>query len=43
MGCRKHHQRFCLWCIGTTLSFPLEHVIWMRVPLMRSVAHLVGV
>lgn len=43
MGCRSHGRRLCLWCLGTTLSFPIEHVIWARVPLLRGAAALLGV
>lgn len=30
--CKEHSRRFCLFCIGTTLGFPLEHFMWEHMP-----------
>jgi hypothetical protein len=29
-------------CVGITLSFPLEHVVWEKAPLLSSLTHLMG-
>lgn len=41
-SCSKHGRRACTWCVVTTLSFPLEHAIWERMPVFRTVAALLG-
>jgi hypothetical protein len=40
--CHNHGRRFCLWCIGATLAFPIEHFIWERLPVFRAVSHAMG-
>jgi hypothetical protein len=39
--CEQHAKRWCWWCLGTTLAFPLEHLIWTRWPL-SAVSHWFG-
>lgn len=40
--CQRHGRRACTWCVVTTLSFPVEHAMWERVPLLRTVALALG-
>ena len=40
--CKNHSKRVCVWCITTTMSFPLEHLIWEKAPVLRSVTALLG-
>lgn len=41
--CKEHSSRICWFCIGTTVGFPLEHLLWMKVPGLRSLASVFGV
>jgi len=40
--CHKHGRKICTWCILTTISFPLEHFAWEKLPLLRNVTVLLG-
>lgn len=40
--CKTHGRRVCIWCVATTASFPLEHFIWERAPVLRGVTALLG-
>lgn len=40
--CHAHGRRLCKWCIVTTLSFPVEHAIWEKLPLFRTVTAILG-
>jgi hypothetical protein len=40
--CKTHSRRFCWFCIGTTLGFPIEHLIWERAPLFATLSHALG-
>lgn len=40
--CKKHGHKFCWFCIGTTVAFPLEHLVW-RLPVFRSIGALLGI
>lgn len=40
--CKNHSRRLCVWCFVTTVSFPVEHVMWERLPLLRSVTRMLG-
>lgn len=39
--CKAHGQRICWSCIGFTVGFPLEHLLWERTPL-RLVTQALG-
>jgi hypothetical protein len=41
--CKCHARRFCWSCIGFTVGFPLEHIIWEKAPLFRLVPPLLGI
>ena len=40
--CKHHNRRLCLWCISTTLSFPVEHLMWERMPILSGIARAMG-
>jgi hypothetical protein len=40
--CAKHGRRVCVWCVVTTLSFPVEHAVWEKMPLFRTVTVALG-
>lgn len=42
-GCKAHGKRVCVSCVLFTCSFPVEHVIWERVPVFMSITKLLGV
>lgn len=33
---------FCLRCIVFTLGFPVEHLIWEKMPVFRTVSQMIG-
>jgi hypothetical protein len=37
-----HGRRLCGWCLATTCSFPLEHWLWERAPVLRQLASVMG-
>ena len=41
--CRKHGHTLCVACVLQTIAFPVEHLVWMKLPLFRSVFTLLGV
>lgn len=40
--CARHGRRICVWCVATTLSFPVEHLAWERLPVLRVVTRMLG-
>ncbi len=44
--CAEHGKRLCRKCwkqaLGITLGFPVEHLLWERVPVFRAVTHFLG-
>jgi hypothetical protein len=32
----------CTWCMKQSLIFPVEHLLWERAPLFRTLTHLIG-
>lgn len=41
--CVHGGRRVCVWCFMQSLAFPIEHVMWERLPLLRSVTAWLGV
>ena len=40
--CNVHAKRLCWRCIAFTLGFPIEHLLWERVPFFASITHALG-
>ena len=40
--CVKHGRRVCVWCLMTTFSFPVEHLIWERAPVFAALTKALG-
>jgi len=40
--CTKHGRRACVWCVLTTLSFPVEHLAWERLPILSGLTAWLG-
>lgn len=40
--CTPHSRRFCWFCFVTTISFPVEHFIWERLPGFMWVTSALG-
>lgn len=41
--CEKHGKAVCWFCIGNTVGFPLEHIIWERLPVFSWITyHVLG-
>lgn len=40
--CKTHSRVWCMRCVGITLGFPLEHVLWEKAPVLSSITHLMG-
>lgn len=37
-------RRVCVWCVMQSLAFPIEHVIWERLPGLSFITtHVLGV
>lgn len=41
--CKQHGLRWCNRCFWITVSFPLEHVVWERLPVFSAITRLLGV
>lgn len=41
--CAKHGHRLCVWCFVQTAAFPLEHFVWVKLPLFKAVTAWMGV
>lgn len=41
--CRKHTRRLCWRCLMFTAGFPIEHLLWEKVPGFVFLTHLLGV
>jgi hypothetical protein len=41
-SCKTHGRKWCVRCVGITLGFPIEHLLWERVPVFSTLAHLLG-
>ena len=37
-----HSRKFCLRCMLFTLSFPVEHFIWEKLPVFRTISLMIG-
>lgn len=40
--CKSHGKRVCIWCLVTTLSFPVEHFMWEKAPLLKTITAMLG-
>ncbi len=40
--CATHGRRVCWWCMLQTLAFPVEHLAWEKLPVLRLVTHALG-
>jgi hypothetical protein len=40
--CHRHGKRWCWRCFWLTVSFPLEHFIWEKVPVFSAIPPLLG-
>lgn len=40
--CKKHGSRFCMLCLWATVSFPLEHFLWEKAPILSGITKALG-
>ena len=42
MKCKTHAQRVCWRCVLFTAGFPVEHLLWEKVPIFAAITHALG-
>jgi len=40
--CKEHGKRWCWSCFAFTAGFPIEHFIWEKLPVFRSITAYLG-
>lgn len=40
--CKCHGRRACIFCFVQTITFPLEHVVWEKLPGFATITHALG-
>lgn len=41
--CKAHGKRICSTCFWTMVFWPVEHFLWEKAPVLRSISHLMGI
>jgi hypothetical protein len=40
--CKLHGKKWCWRCVGITLGFPVEHLLWEKVPVFSAITQALG-
>jgi len=41
-SCKEHSKKWCFRCLIITAGFPLEHFLWEKAPILKSVTKFLG-
>lgn len=41
-SCKKHGRHWCWKCLLFTASFPVEHALWEKAPIFRTITAWLG-